>query len=103
MAARLDEDGRCVLTECWPGECGCPDHRGGEVIDLATSEHVDKVITAFTSQPFVARFPGRCVSCGSGFGEAATVRYDQDHELVAECCLELPDRHRSGGYWTEGN
>lgn len=102
MTARLDADGRCLATDLLPNMCGCTDHRGGEVIDLADSGRADKVITAWTSEPFEAKYPGTCAGCHSGFGSGATVRYDQDHELVAECCLELADRHRAGGYWTGG-
>lgn len=103
MVARLDEDGRCRLTECWPAECGCKDHRGGTTPEEEATLPVDKPITGvWLSPPFEAKYHGRCVACGSPFSSGVTVRYDQDHELVAECCLELADRHPRGGYWTEG-
>jgi hypothetical protein len=100
MAARLDEDGRCVLTDCWPRECGCPDHRGGVVIpDLDTGQgrhrateardEADRTRDRWGSGAFAARFGGHCSWCETPFSQGVVVRYDSDDNLVGPCCAEI--------------
>ena len=96
MTARLDDDGRCVATDLLPEMCGCPDHRGGQVIKDAEphamssrrrDEH-DHGRDQWGSPMFAARWPGVCGWCETPFAAESMCRYDAKDTLVGPCCAE---------------
>jgi hypothetical protein len=98
VTERLDDDGRCVVSDLFPDQCACPDHRGGSLPDdadphgqglaSARRDHDDQTRDQWGSAMFLASFGGKCGWCETPFKAGAGVRYDQDDRLVGPCCAE---------------
>lgn len=74
---------RCETTELLVDQCGCPQHRGGQTVDEQAV--ADRVELLGTGRWIPAKYPGKCVGCGTGFGAGAAIQSDGDG-WRAECC-----------------
>lgn len=82
---RLDEDGRCRLTDLLPSECGCAAHRGGEVISLEEKDHpLSNYYGVFVSRFISSRYEGKCAL------------YPHNHVIAIEELIGFAVKEKSG-------
>lgn len=59
---------RCELTELWPSDCGCRNHRGGQTPQEEAEQEIRRAGQVIGRRPdtrgwFPAMYAGKCAAC----------------------------------------